>query len=189
MCAADGSAHMVDVSAKAVTARSGAARPVGCCSAAACGRGPALGQCPQGGRPGRGPDRRDPGRQAHPRTYPAGPPDRGARRRGRPRVVDDGVEIAATVRTADRTGIEMEALTACQRRGARPHRHGQGRGQARPHHRRSGDGQVRRPIGGLDERVSDLSAPARELGRVDSRSITCSTRAAAGVYPDRGGEH
>jgi cyclic pyranopterin phosphate synthase len=26
-------------------------------------------------------------------------------------VVDDGVEIAATVRTADRTGIEMEALT------------------------------------------------------------------------------
>ena len=28
------------------------------------------------------------------------------------RVVDDGVEIAATVRTADRTGIEMEALTS-----------------------------------------------------------------------------
>lgn len=27
-------------------------------------------------------------------------------------VVDDGVEITATVRTADRTGIEMEALTA-----------------------------------------------------------------------------
>ncbi len=27
-------------------------------------------------------------------------------------VVDEGVEIAATVRTADRTGIEMEALTA-----------------------------------------------------------------------------
>src|SRR3954451_19819618 len=27
-------------------------------------------------------------------------------------VVDDGVEIAATVRTADRTGVEMEALTA-----------------------------------------------------------------------------
>ncbi|MGN6303045.1 MAG: cyclic pyranopterin monophosphate synthase MoaC [Angustibacter sp.] len=26
-------------------------------------------------------------------------------------VVDDGVDIAATVRTADRTGIEMEALT------------------------------------------------------------------------------
>jgi cyclic pyranopterin phosphate synthase len=26
-------------------------------------------------------------------------------------VVDDGVEIAATVRTADRTGVEMEALT------------------------------------------------------------------------------
>jgi cyclic pyranopterin phosphate synthase len=27
-------------------------------------------------------------------------------------VTDDGVEIAATVRTADRTGVEMEALTA-----------------------------------------------------------------------------
>lgn len=27
-------------------------------------------------------------------------------------VVDDGVAIAATVRTADRTGVEMEALTA-----------------------------------------------------------------------------
>jgi len=27
-------------------------------------------------------------------------------------VVDDGVDISATVRTADRTGIEMEALTA-----------------------------------------------------------------------------
>src|SRR4051795_3674573 len=26
-------------------------------------------------------------------------------------VVDDGVDIAATVRTADRTGVEMEALT------------------------------------------------------------------------------
>ena len=28
------------------------------------------------------------------------------------RVVDEGVEIVATVRTADRTGVEMEALTA-----------------------------------------------------------------------------
>jgi len=27
-------------------------------------------------------------------------------------IVDDGIEIAATVRTADRTGVEMEALTA-----------------------------------------------------------------------------
>lgn len=27
-------------------------------------------------------------------------------------VVDEGVDIAATVRTADRTGVEMEALTA-----------------------------------------------------------------------------
>ena len=28
------------------------------------------------------------------------------------RIVDDGVEITAEVRTADRTGVEMEALTA-----------------------------------------------------------------------------
>ena len=28
-------------------------------------------------------------------------------------VADDAVEIAATVRTTDRTGVEMEALTAC----------------------------------------------------------------------------
>jgi cyclic pyranopterin phosphate synthase len=27
-------------------------------------------------------------------------------------VVDDGVNITATVKTADRTGVEMEALTA-----------------------------------------------------------------------------
>lgn len=28
-------------------------------------------------------------------------------------IADEGVEITATVRTADRTGVEMEALTAC----------------------------------------------------------------------------
>ena len=28
-------------------------------------------------------------------------------------VTDDGVELTATVRTNDRTGVEMEALTAC----------------------------------------------------------------------------
>lgn len=27
-------------------------------------------------------------------------------------IVDDGIEVSATVRTADRTGVEMEALTA-----------------------------------------------------------------------------
>jgi len=27
-------------------------------------------------------------------------------------IVDEGIEVAATVRTADRTGVEMEALTA-----------------------------------------------------------------------------
>ena len=35
------------------------------------------------------------------------------------RVDDDAVAITATVRTADRTGVEMEALTACASRRSR----------------------------------------------------------------------
>ena len=77
----DGSAHMVDVSAKAVTVReaSAAGRVLLSVSAVAALR-------------------------AHPIAVHAVEVDLA--------VVDDGVTIAATVRTADRTGIEMEALTA-----------------------------------------------------------------------------
>ena len=53
------------------------------------------------------------GGQAHAGSDPAVPPDRAARRRRRSRRwTDDAVEITATTRTADRTGVEMEALTA-----------------------------------------------------------------------------
>ncbi len=41
-------------------------------------------------------------------------------------IGDDGVAITATVRTADRTGVEMEALTAVAARRTDRRRHGQG---------------------------------------------------------------
>ena len=46
-----------------------------------------------------------------PDLVPALPPHRAPRRHGRPVVTDDGVAVTAQVRTADRTGVEMEALT------------------------------------------------------------------------------
>src|SRR4029079_14732232 len=57
-------------------------------------------------------------------------------------------------------------------------RHGQGRGQARPDHRRTRHREVRRPVRGLGGAMS----PERT-----AVVITCSSRAAAGVYPDRSG--
>ena len=66
----------------------------------------------QGRRPRRRPHRRDPGRQAHPRPRPAVPPHRDPRRRRRiSSSTTTRSAITATVRTADRTGVEMEALT------------------------------------------------------------------------------
>ena len=69
----------------------------------------------EGRRAGRRAARRHHGRQAHGRPDPALPSAADLRRDGRsrarraPRVA---VEIAATVRTTGRTGVEMEALTA-----------------------------------------------------------------------------
>ena len=54
------------------------------------------------------------------------------------------VEITATVRTADRTGVEMEALTAVAVAALDRDRHGQGGRQGRGHHRRAGRGEDRR---------------------------------------------
>ena len=52
-------------------------------------------------------------------------------------VTDEGVGITAVARTADRTGVEMEALTAGpDRPGAG--RHGEGDRPGRGHHRRAG---------------------------------------------------
>ena len=100
---------------------------------------------PKGDALGGGPHRRHPGRQAHPRPGAAVPPDRDPRRAtSTSRCTTTRVEIAATVRTADRTGVEMEALTCVAVAGAGPHRHGQGGRPGRRDHRRAGRGEARR---------------------------------------------
>lgn len=108
---ADGSAHMVDVSAKAVTAREASAAGRVLVSAAVVAalregtvpKGDALAVARIAGLQAvkRTPDLIP---LAHPIAVHAVAVDLA--------VADDGVDIAATVRTADRTGIEMEALTA-----------------------------------------------------------------------------
>ncbi len=108
---ADGSAHLVDVSAKPVTARSASAAGRVLMAPAAVAalrdgtvpKGDALAVARIAGLQAvkRTPDLVP---LAHPIAVHAATVDL--------RVADDGVDIAATVRTADRTGIEMEALTA-----------------------------------------------------------------------------
>lgn len=108
---ADGSAHMVDVSAKAVTTRAASAAGRVLLSAEAVAalrsgnvpKGDALAVARVAGIQAvkRTPDLIP---LAHPIAVHAVSVDLD--------VVDDGVDIVAMVRTADRTGIEMEALTA-----------------------------------------------------------------------------
>lgn len=108
---ADGSAHMVDVSAKAVTARAASAagrvllspKAIAALRAGEVTKGDALAVARLAGIQAvkRTPDLIP---LAHPVAVHAVEVDLG--------VADDAVQIAATVRTADRTGIEMEALTA-----------------------------------------------------------------------------
>jgi cyclic pyranopterin phosphate synthase len=108
---ASGAAHMVDVSAKAVTAREATARGFLRCSPTVIAalrsrevpKGDALAVA------------RLAGIQAAKRTcdlIPLAHPIAIHAVTVDLTVVDDGVGIEATVRTADRTGIEMEALTA-----------------------------------------------------------------------------
>jgi cyclic pyranopterin phosphate synthase len=108
---ADGSAHMVDVSAKAVTAR----------QASAAGRVLLSGDAVAALRDGSVPKgdalavARIAGIQAVKRTPELIPLAHPIAVHGVEvdlSVADDGVDVLATVRTADRTGIEMEALTA-----------------------------------------------------------------------------
>ena len=106
----DGSAHMVDVSAKAVTAReaSAAGRVLLSPAAVAALR---AGEVPKGDALAVA---RIAGIQAAKRTpelIPLAHPIAVHAVSVDLTVGDDGVDIAATVRTADRTGIEMEALT------------------------------------------------------------------------------
>ena len=101
---ADGSAHMVDVSAKQVTAReASAAAAVAALRDGTVPKGDALAVARIAGLQAvkRTPELIP---LAHPVAVHAASVDL--------TVDDDGVAIRATVRTADRTGIEMEALTA-----------------------------------------------------------------------------
>jgi len=108
---ADGSAHMVDVSAKAVTAR----------EASAAGRvllSPKAIEALRAGEVAKGDTlavARIAGIQAVKRTPELIPLAHPIAVHGVDvdlSVTDEAVEIRASVRTADRTGIEMEALTA-----------------------------------------------------------------------------
>jgi cyclic pyranopterin phosphate synthase len=107
----DGTAHMVDVSAKAVTTReaSAAGRVLLSAAAVAALRG---GTVPKGDALAVA---RIAGIQAVKRTpdlIPLAHPIAVHGVEVDVVVEDDGASITATVRTADRTGIEMEALTA-----------------------------------------------------------------------------
>ena len=107
----DGSAHMVDVSAKEVSVRSATAVGRVLLSAAAVDalRG---GTVPKGDALSVA---RIAGIQAAKRTpdlIPLAHPIGVHAVEVDLVVVDDGVDLSATVRTADRTGVEMEALTA-----------------------------------------------------------------------------
>lgn len=107
----DGTAHMVDVSAKAVTARqaSAAGRVLLSATAVAALR---EGNVPKGDALAVA---RIAGIQAVKRTPDLIPLAHPIAVHGVEvdlEVDDDGVSVTATVRTADRTGIEMEALTA-----------------------------------------------------------------------------
>jgi cyclic pyranopterin phosphate synthase len=108
---ADGSAHMVDVSGKDVTVRSASAAGRVMLSAAAVAalRG---GTVPKGDALSVA---RIAGIQAAKRTpdlIPLAHPIGVHAVEVDLVVLDDGVDVSATVRTADRTGVEMEALTA-----------------------------------------------------------------------------
>ncbi len=106
----DGSAHMVDVSAKAVTSRAASAKGRVLLSPEAV-RALRGGEVPKGDAlavariAGLQAAKRTPDLipLAHPIAVHAVTVDLTVR--------DEGVDIASTVRTADRTGIEMEALT------------------------------------------------------------------------------
>lgn len=107
----DGSAHMVDVSAKAVTTRTATARGKVLLDEAAVAalRG---GTVPKGDALAVA---RIAGIQAAKRTpelVPLAHPVAVHAVEVDLVVEDDGVSITATVRTADRTGVEMEALTS-----------------------------------------------------------------------------
>lgn len=107
----DGSAHMVDVSAKPVTARraSAAGRVLLSSDAVAALRG---GTVPKGDALAVARIAGIQGAKRTPELVPLAHPIGIHGVEVDLAVVDEGVDVTATVLTADRTGIEMEALTA-----------------------------------------------------------------------------
>ena len=61
-----------------------------------------------------------------------------------PDAVDRRIRVQATVRARDRTGVEMEALTAAAVAAPQPVRHGQGLRSCGPDRRPPPAGEVRR---------------------------------------------
>jgi cyclic pyranopterin phosphate synthase len=108
---ADGSAHMVDVSGKSVTARqaSAAGRVLLAAEAVAALRS---GEVPKGDALAVARIAAIQAVKRTPELVPLAHPVAVHAVAVDLTVADDGVDIVATVRTADRTGIEMEALTA-----------------------------------------------------------------------------
>ena len=108
---ADGSAHMVDVSGKEITARQASAAGRVLLSAAAVS---ALrsGNVPKGDALAVARIAAIQAAKRTPELVPLAHPVAVHAVAVDLAVADDGVDIVATVRTADRTGIEMEALTA-----------------------------------------------------------------------------
>jgi cyclic pyranopterin phosphate synthase len=104
-------------------------------------------------------------------------------------VADDGVEITATVRTTDRTGVEMEALTAVSVAALTVVDMVKAVDKAA----RITDVRVEEKTGGKSgdwhRDAPAAPAPAAEApGRTyRALAVTASNRAAAGVYADKGG--
>ncbi len=73
-------------------------------------------------------------------------------------IGDDHVEVETQVETFDRTGVEMEALTACRGGGAHRLRHVQ---VGRPHH----DDRRAPPVGEVGRALGELASARRRRGR------------------------
>ena len=93
-------------------------------------------------------------------------------------VLDDAVAITAVVRTADRTGVEMEALTCVAVAGLALIDMVKAVDPARHDHRRARRGEDRR---------QDRSVATGRERLMRALVVAISTRAAAGVYADRTG--
>ena len=97
-------------------------------------------------------------------------------------LADDGVEITATTRTADRTGVEMEALTSVVVAGLALYDMVKAVDRGGPAHRRPAAGEGRRP------HAASGTRPARRATHVKVAVITCSNRSASGERADDSGE-